>query len=226
MTDWRQWLIVIGADLVGVAEEQSLISEWLQWLITASAGLAGVALGAWLTTGRERAARRHRFVQRQLEDFCAPLVGLHQEIRAKSELRETIRAAAGVSWAELCQEAREADRASGGVAHTSHFQETKSPEFQRIIEHDNSQLRDHLLPAYQEMLDLFRDNMWLADASTRAHYPQLLRFVEIWNRWLNESLPPEVVEKVEQREETLKPFYENIEEQMERLRSKLESGSA
>jgi len=180
--------------------------EWVQWLVTAVAGLIGVGLGAALTTGRERAARRHRFVERQLEDFYSPMIGLRQEIRAKSELRLEISNAAGQAWTELCQETREADATRGGVKHWTHLKETRWPEFSRIIEYDNRQLIEELLPGYRKMFDLFRDNFWLAEDSTRSHYASLLGFVEMWNRWTGGSIPAEVVQRIDRREETLKAF--------------------
>jgi hypothetical protein len=96
--------------------------------------------------------------------------------------------------------------------------------FKRIIDYDNQQLKEDVLPKYREMLCLFTDRYHLAAADTRAFYEPFLEFVEIWNRVLAQSLPPEVYGKLKHDEETLDPFYQHIEERMERLHSKLERG--
>ena len=71
--------------------------------------------------------------------------------------------------------------------------EERFAPFKRIIEYDNEQLRAELLPKYREMLTLFTERYHLAATDTRAFYQSFLEFVEIWNRWLAESLPAEVL---------------------------------
>jgi len=101
---------------------------------------------------------------------------------------------------------------------------TRGPEFKKLIECDNRQLQEDLLPAYRQMTTLFRERFWLADPDTRRHYQDLIQFVELWDRWLAKSIPAEVIERVGHAEERLHPFYEHIYERHDSLRTRLESG--
>jgi hypothetical protein len=72
--------------------------EWVVSVIGALGvgGLLGALLSGLLTSGRERAKRRVEFRTRQLDEFYGPLLSLHKEIRARSELRVKIQKVAGL----------------------------------------------------------------------------------------------------------------------------------
>ncbi len=95
------------------------------------------------------------------------------------------------------------------------------PEYEKIIEHDNQQLKEELIPLYGHMMDLFTAKMHLTEASTRAHFAVLVEFVEMWNRSLRGSLPREVAELVGANEDTLMPFYGDLKTNFDRLQSAL-----
>jgi len=207
-----------------IATDQQSI-ELARWAISigvpALSGLAGVVIGAWLTGRRERRQRRLAFVERQLKDFYSPLLGLRKEIRTRSELRVRIHNAADAAWRQLCDDARNVN-----VEALQKLSQTRGPEFTSLIEYDNKQLQEDLLPAYREMVKLFRESLWLADPDTREHYQQLLEFVELWDRWLAKSIPAEVIQSLEHSEENLKAFYDHLQERHDALRAKLERGNA
>jgi hypothetical protein len=50
-------------------------------------GWIGVFISNWVRVRRERAARAAQFREQQLAQFYGPLLALHNEIRARSELR-------------------------------------------------------------------------------------------------------------------------------------------
>ena len=102
--------------------------------------------------------------------------------------------------------------------------EERFAPFKKIIDYDNEQLRAELVPKYREMLALFTNRYHLADADTRAFYQEFLEFVEIWNRWLAEALPPEVWTKLDHTEERVKPFYDHLELKMQQLQAELARG--
>jgi hypothetical protein len=99
------------------------------------------------------------------------------------------------------------------------------PAFKRIVDYDNEQLRAELLPGYRRILEIFKQGYWLAEESTKKHYPKLVEFVELWNRSLDESLPWEVVEKLGHSEASLSGFYVETENVLKELRDKLASGA-
>lgn len=204
-------------------DQQSI--EIARWAISigvpALSGLAGVVIGAWLTGRRETRQRRLAFVEKQLKDFYSPLLGLRKEIRARSELRERVFDAADAAWRQLCAQASEVS-----VETLQQLSRTRGPEFNGLIEYDNRQLQEDLLPAYRQMAKLFRENLWLADSDTREHYVKLLEFVELWERWMAKAIPAEVIQGLGHSEENLRELYEHLQQRHDALRGKLESGNA
>lgn len=198
---------------------RALITWVVSIAVPALAGLVGVVIGAWLTGRRERRQRRLAFVETQLRDFYSPMLGLRNEIRMRSELRVQLYETADTVWRELCAQARER-----GVEDLGDLSSTRGPEFKKLIEYDNKQLQEDLLPAYRQMTTLFRERLWLADPDTRRYYQDLIQFVELWDRWLAKSIPAEVIERVGHAEEKLHPFYEHIYERHDSLRTRLEAG--
>ena len=193
--------------------------EFIRWVVSVVSpivsGFVGIRLGSGLAGGREISSRRYAFLQQQLEEFYSPMLGIRQEILAKSQLRWKISDKAGEAWKELFPEGI-GPEASGKIS------ERRGPEFDALIKYDNDQLRKELIPAYQRMLDLFREKMWLAGETTLTYYPELVEFVEIWNR----SLPLEVFRKIGHTEERLKPLYDNLNSQITRIRALIQSGTA
>lgn len=197
--------------------------ELVRWGISigvpAAAGLGGVMLGAWLTGKRETRQRELAFIERQLCGFYSPLLGIRSEIHMRSELRLKIQKTADAEWRSLCKEKQKV-----GVDALQTLSSERGEEFQKIIEYDNQQLREELIPAYRRMVNLFRDNMWLAEPETKGHFGPLLEFVELWERWLAKSLPPEVITALEHGEGSLHQFYEHLQKKHDELREKLKNG--
>ena len=67
------------------------------------------------------------------------------------------------------------------------------------------------------MIEIFTTNMPLAEADTIKHFPALLEFVELWNRWIDGSLPVEVLGQLSHSEEKLFPLYDDLAEKFERM---------
>ncbi len=74
------------------------------------------------------------------------------------------------------------------------------------------------------MLAIFTDSGWLAEPSTMGFYATFVEFVEIWNRFLDQSLPREVLQQIEHKEGTLQPLYADLEHHLTRLSKRLHSG--
>lgn len=173
-------------------------------------------LGAWLSGRRETRQRKLSFIEKQLHDFYSPLLGIRNEIHMRSQLRVRIHNTADAEWRRLCEEKSEI-----GVEALQELTDKRGREFTEIIEYNNRQLKEALIPAYRKMVSLFRDNMWLAEPETKTYFESLLEFVELWERWLARSLPPEVIQALEHGEESLYPFYDHLQSKHDELREKL-----
>ena len=205
-----------------IPEQQSL--EMVRWVtsvaIPAVSGLAGVVIGAWLTSRREVKQGKLAFLEKQLSTFYSPMLGLRNEISAYGAFRLRVQNEADAAWRQLCAETEMLD-----IEARQRISKQRGPEFTRIIEYDNAKLHEELLPAYRKMVELFRDCYWLAESETRAYYPKLLEFVEVWNRWNDKALPPEVLKRLEHGEDNLAPFYVHIEQMHDAIRKKLKDGA-
>ncbi|MCB1809678.1 MAG: hypothetical protein KDJ99_32280 [Candidatus Competibacteraceae bacterium] len=161
---------------------------------------------------------RNAFIQKQISEFYSPIAGYRKRISAKSEVRLKVSDAANEAWKELCAPYSEANQRIPD--HDEQF-----APYEKIIDYDNNQLREELMPLYRAMLEIFTEKYWLADAETRAYYQDFLEFVEIWERYLAEALPPDVIRKLEHTEENVKPFYEHIETKLTNLQEEITSTS-
>jgi len=178
--------------------------------------LLGVALGGYFTAHNQKRERQHRRSSDQLGEFYGPMLALRAEILAKSELRLKISGAAGGAWSSLMENARKR-----GVEHVKEVEKERFPLFEKIIEYDNRQLAEDIMPAYRKMAELFRCRMHLAEISTIRHFATLLEFVEIWTRWLGNSLPSEVLGQLNHSEQKLYPFDEDLADTFARLQQGL-----
>jgi hypothetical protein len=156
--------------------------------------------------------RRNAFIEKQLSEFYAPIAGYRKRIRTKSELREKISQAANEAWQEKCAN----DSAAGVMTSQEQF-----APYEKIIEYDNLQFREELIPLYRKMLDVFTEKYWLADVDTRAHYQSFLEFVEVWNRFLADAIPTEVVTKLGHAEKNLDLFYKHLEQRISDLQAEV-----
>jgi hypothetical protein len=198
------------------------LARWgLSIAVPAAAGLFGVIIGAWLAGRRDRQQRRHDFVTQQLRHFYSPLLGLRSEIRMRSEFRLKVHDIANSAWQTLCGDARKV-----GPEALAGLSKERFPEFDKIIKYDNRQLVDRLLPAYRKMVEIFRENLWLAEPETKAHFAKLLEFIDIWDRSVEDSLPREVLVLLGHDEKSLEPLYKNLQETHDSLRSRLAKGQA
>ncbi len=89
------------------------------------------------------------------------------------------------------------------------------------MEFENKKFTEEIYPLYIEMVTLFTDKFWLASRSTRKWYSEFCWFVGLWERHLDKSIPPEVIEKLDIKEKDLKPFYQNLYNELDRLQTLL-----
>jgi len=176
-------------------------------LFTLLAGYFGYRYGI----RQMRSQKRSEFVERQLREFYSPMIGCLKKIRAKSELRFEISKASDPAWRKICDE-----HPNPFIDHEKYFE-----PFKKSIMYNNKQLREELIPLYDKMVSIFTKNFWLANSSTRKWYSELSRFVDLWHRWLEESIPVEVIQEMDHTGERLEPFYQDLENQLEELQKEL-----
>ncbi|MCK5230969.1 MAG: hypothetical protein KAR13_11920 [Desulfobulbaceae bacterium] len=193
----------------------------IRWIIPvtfpAISGLVGVLIGAWLSNRQHRKKQKLEFLEKQISYFYSPLLGIRDEIRMLSELRQKISQSADRHRKKMCADAME----SGGPEYVEKLTSERRDDFMKSIEYDNRQLTESLLPSYRKMASIFRDNYYLAENRTRNFFRVLLEFIDIWDRWLDKSIPHEVVEELAHGENPLQPFYEDLEKTHDELRTKL-----
>jgi hypothetical protein len=176
-------------------------TDLLSSLIPAATGLLGVWLGGFWMSRNQRKERAERRISDQLTEFYAPMLGMRERLSAKGKVRLKVSNVAHKTWGQAPQEERE--------------------KYDKIIEYNNRQLIEVDIPLYKQMVDLFTAKMHLAEPSTRTHFPILVEFVEMWDRSFAGALPRDVAERVGANEDTLTPFYSDLQINFERLRSSL-----
>lgn len=119
-----------------------------------------------------------------------------------------------MAWQKVC-----AERPTPFTSHDEIF-----GPFQRLIDKENERFPTIPLPLYQDMVEIFTKNFWLAEEDTREFYKPTCRYVELWERYYQEAIPRQVLEEVPITETPLHPFYDNLELHLNRLRSKVAKG--
>ena len=142
------------------------------------------------------------------------MLGMRSLILSKSEARQKIRAIAGSAWTEKFDPEMHPDT-------KQEISGRSSSSFDKLLDYDNTQLREEIVPLYRKMLEHFSSHMSLAERSTQKHYDALCEFVEIWNRSLEKSLPPEVASRIQHDEKKLYPFYNDLQDNFDRLAEEL-----
>lgn len=176
-------------------------------------GWVGSLITSWLTARRERAQRAVQFRKQQLEEFYGPLLAMHKEIRARSELR--------VKLQQAIDQQHSNDMLQGGPGHVEEASDTHLPTIMASIQDEAATFRNVLMPRYREMIDVFRQKMWLAQPETREYFKQLVEYVDVWDKILARTLPHSIAPAVGHTEKNLHPFYEHLEEVHDRLRSEI-----
>jgi len=157
---------------------------------------------------------RSAFIQKQLSEFYSPIAGYQKRIEAKGEVRVKVSQAASEAWVELCAPYSDANQPM------LNHEKLYAP-YGKIIEYDNRQLREELMPLYRKILEVFTEKYWLADVETRDYYQDFLEFVEIWERYLSEALPGDVIPKLGHAEDNVKSFYEHVDSKMTELQREI-----
>ncbi len=196
--------------------ETSSSVNFTQILIPAASGLAGVTIGGWITLLGQRLGRKNDRLREQLKEFYSPLLGVRSQIKAKTDVRKKITAKAQELWPYKFAEASSSE--SRKVLHGE-----ESAAFKKMLDYNNTQLVEELVPLYRQMLDHVTYHMWLAEPSTIKHYSALVEYVEIWNRFLDHSIPQQVLLDIEHDESSLFPFYEDLRQNFERITRELKS---
>lgn len=191
-------------------------------IVTAAAGLIGVGLGGGLTLLNQRRQRADERIQKQLNEFYAPFLGIHMLIRAKSEFRLKLSGILGDAWPKLFANAR----AQGDPSLLKETADQHWPAFEKAQDYTNHVQQHEIIPLYNKMVQLFTDKMPFIEPSTRKYFGELVEFVEIWNRFYADALPKETLALLDHREDKVKPLYTDVANQVENLTKQLSSRRA
>jgi hypothetical protein len=174
-------------------------------------GILGNLFTQFFTDKREKAGREVAFRKQQLEQFYGPLLAMHKEIRARSRLRVKLQRAIDAGHIE--------DMLLAGPGKTDAASNVHVSAVVKNIEDEGKTLREVLMPRYREMMNVFREKMWLAEPETREYFPGLIEFVDVWDKILDDRLPRSIAPAIGHTESNLKPFYEHLEQEHDRLRA-------
>lgn len=188
--------------------------EWVSlWkiIIPSAITFATVYLAYRFAVNQARTKRKTDLIERQLFEFYSPIWGCIKRIHAQGKLRAEISHASNAAWQKVCERSPK----------PFHNHKEEFAPYKNLIEYDNEQLTSEVIPLYDKALEIFTSQFWLSEESTRQYYEEFYRFVEIWHRYLNRSLPMDALRELEHDEEKLKPFYDDIETKMLDLKKKL-----
>jgi hypothetical protein len=138
---------------------------------------------------------------------------MHKEIRARSELRVKLQEAIDAQHME--------EMLHAGPGKTEEASDAHLPAILTNIWDENETFRNVLMPRYHEMIDVFRNKMWLAEPETREYFKSLVEFVDVWDKILANKLPHSIAPAIGHTEQNLHSFYQHLEEVHDRIRSEI-----
>lgn len=181
------------------------IIQSMQYIVPPASAIIAGYFGLRYGLKQSREEKKIDIIEEQLNKFYSPLLAFHKELKCKGEIRCRISKTGDEVWKEKVNQKGKDDM----------------QYVDKEIQYNNEQLKKELLPLYYKMIDIFRENYWLADPETQKYYPKLVEFVEIWKRWMEKSIDPDVVKRIGSNENELEPFYRELEERTRILRSKI-----
>ncbi len=198
---------------------KELIWQILPHIAPILSGLIGVFVGTWLSGRQSQTQSKLDFCEKQLREFYSPLVGIRKEIEILTKFRGIVAKASDEWW-------NEAFKISAQVGTTlgQKYSDETQKGLDGQIEYDNKQLEYKILPGYRELVEIFKNNYYLAEEETKKFFPILVKFVELWERFLSKTHPRQVINKIDLSEKELMPFYQHLENKLESLREKLKEG--
>jgi hypothetical protein len=164
------------------------------------------AVAAWTghyfeTARHYRNRKAYEFAERRLNELYGPLCSRLGQLKADGELKVAIFQAKDAAWKEKCKR-----KSAPPFDHEQAFE-----PYAKSIEYENRHFRESVIPLFDEMLTILNEKRHLAYPSTLRFYDPFYRFVQLWHRWLDHAIPGEAIKRIEVPEETLKPFYNEIE---------------
>ncbi len=135
---------------------QSQLIELFKIAAPASIAVFGTLAGGFVAhryvNVQARTTKSIEFVERRIREFYSPMVGCFKKIRALSGLSNEISEAGNVAWQKICE-----SQPKPFLNHDQYFE-----PFKAVIEYDNNQLYEQILPTYDQMVEIFTQNYWLA----------------------------------------------------------------
>jgi hypothetical protein len=81
------------------------------------------------------------------------------------------------------------DMMGAGQGKTEEASDANLPAILANVRDESETFRNVLMPRYREMIDVFRDKMWIAEPETREYFKGLIEFVDVWDKILADMLP-------------------------------------
>lgn len=177
-------------------------------------GLFGSCVGAFIAVGCVFLTQRHTeklakeaqrlvYIERQVNEFYAPVVALRKEIVALIEIGERIESA---NQANIREPKLEPGAFSFGARNFG----TKQLQRQKGL--------------YQQIHSIFREKSGLADKDIVDHYPALIKMFEYWDNITDVKIGPYVSHYIDADGERVSEIFKMIEEKLVQKQKALSSG--
>lgn len=200
--------------LLEVSENNAIF----QSLISAASVLLGVIVGGCITEYHHRIERKNNYITDQLRNFYGPLMGMcAQTIARANALSKSTKTRIEVRTKQLKETSNPdtINRISEGFGQYD----------KKLGEYNKKQFENETFPVYQNMLDHFERNMWLAEPSTLTFHDRLVEQVDILKRYKEDVIEPgvfyESFKRLDELSEDLRSFNKDLLVHYEKLKKKL-----
>ncbi len=183
----------------------------MQYVVNVVIPIAAVILSSWLTY--HFAARHFRkqkwfeFDQCRFDEFYGPILNLIKQVGADCEQSVKVSDASNQAWQEICKK----------HSHPFEDHEKSFEPYKKVLDDENMRIQKKVIPALDEMLDIFKSKEHLAYPSTQKLFTQFSQYVDQFHL----QLPYEVFKKISLSAEPLVKLSTDVEAHVANLRRKL-----
>jgi hypothetical protein len=187
-----------------VPSQSSTIIDLIKFILSLLGPIIGIVIGFILSRIHQSGEKKHEFHYRQINDLYSPLICCIIKIENIMSVQKELADYANEGWKNIHDKAPKPF-----FDHEKYFQ-----PFKKLIEYDNRQQINEVIPLYREILDIFTNNYFLASNKSQVYYRDYLKFIEIWNRNLTEPFPDEVYEVIVENWPRIDLFFAHIKKEI------------
>jgi hypothetical protein len=197
-----------------------LNTVFLNTIFTYLAPLIYTSLGAFITykygIKQFKFEEEKKLILQKITNFYSPLIVLQKEIESLLETKRE----SSYEADEACRNRYKDEKTYSSYSYFERKKYTKKLE--EAINHENTIFPNKILPIYDKMLEIFKNNYWLAENSTQNFYKIFVKYVRKEHAWY-EPKAPGTGGRTDVEKNDIEFFYEDLKKNLNKLKDQFKT---